>query len=129
LYDFGVSLGIAFQIQDDILDLYGDPELFGKQVGGDILSNKKTLLFLKAKEIAGNNFDDRFVDLIEMDANNDKIEIAQVLFEEIGAKKASLEAMNAYYNQAISNLDQLESNGLKTEFLRELANFLITRKL
>lgn len=51
VYDFGVNLGIAFQLQDDILDVYGDPKTFGKQVGGDILSNKKTILFIKLKEL------------------------------------------------------------------------------
>lgn len=129
LYEFGVSLGIAFQIQDDILDLYGDPELFGKQVGGDILSNKKTLLFLKAKEIAKQTNDSRFNDLIHMQANNDKIEFAKMLFENVGARKASLQVMDNYYDRAIENLDRLNANGLQTETLRSIAQFLITRKL
>jgi geranylgeranyl diphosphate synthase, type II len=129
LYGFGVSLGIAFQIQDDILDLYGDPELFGKQVGGDILSNKKTLLFLKAKEIALITNDSRFDKLVQMQPANDKIEFAKFLFEEIGAKNASQQTMNAYYDQAMENLQQLEQKGLKTDTLRELAKFLLTRKL
>src|SRR5690606_380612 len=51
LYDFGVNLGIAFQLQDDILDVYGNPKSFGKQIGGDILSNKKTILFVKPQEL------------------------------------------------------------------------------
>ncbi len=50
-YDFGVNLGVAFQLQDDILDVYGSPESFGKQIGGDILSNKKTILFVKLQEL------------------------------------------------------------------------------
>jgi len=129
LYEFGVSLGIAFQIQDDILDLYGDPELFGKQVGGDILSNKKTLLFLKAEQLAAKTNDPRFEILIQMEAANDKIEFAKTLFEDLGAKNESLTTMNAYYNQAMGNLEQLELNGLQTGILRELANYLITRKL
>lgn len=129
LYEFGVSLGIAFQIQDDILDLYGDPELFGKQVGGDILSNKKTLLFLKAKEIAARTNNTTFNELVRMEATNDKIELAKSLFEDLGAKNESLNTMNAYYNQAMGNLEQLELNGLQTKILRELANYLITRKL
>ncbi|AEA42903.1 polyprenyl synthetase family protein [Fluviicola taffensis] len=129
LYHFGVSLGIAFQIQDDILDLYGDPELFGKQVGGDILSNKKTLLFLKAKAISEASKDARFGDLLQMAPTDSKIASAKKLFEEIDAKNASLETMNGYYSEAINSLDQLESKGLELGSLRELANFLITRKL
>lgn len=129
LYDFGVSLGIAFQIQDDILDLYGDPELFGKQVGGDILSNKKTLLFLKAKGIAEQASDARFEQLIQMKADSTKISQAKSLFEETGAKTATLDAMNGYYDQAMENLRQLEAKGLETAALHELAQFLITREL
>jgi geranylgeranyl diphosphate synthase type II len=129
LYEFGVSLGIAFQIQDDILDLYGNPELFGKQVGGDILLNKKTLLFLKAKEIAREQSDDRFEQLTGMEANSAKIEFAKNLFEEIGAKTSTLNAMNAYYDQAMGNLEQLEQKGLQIEALRKLAKYLITREL
>jgi geranylgeranyl diphosphate synthase type II len=52
LYEFGENLGLAFQLQDDILDVYGDPEKFGKQVGGDILADKKTFLLIKARELA-----------------------------------------------------------------------------
>ncbi len=129
MYEFGVSLGIAFQIQDDILDLYGDPELFGKQVGGDILSNKKTLLFLKAKAIAAQASDARFEQLIHMTANSEKIAHAKTLFEETGAKAATLEVMNEYYEQAMTNLRQLEAKGWNTKALHELAQFLITREL
>lgn len=125
LYEFGVSLGIAFQIQDDILDLYGNPELFGKQVGGDILSNKKTLLFLKAMQTG----DDRFHELIRMNADNQKVAHAKILFEELGAKQATLQTMESYYGQAMENLKQLEAKGLKTDALHAVAKFLITREI
>lgn len=125
LYEFGVSLGIAFQIQDDFLDLYGDPELFGKQVGGDVLANKKTLLFLKAAQTG----DDRLHKLIQMDADSQKVAYAQNLFEELGAKTATLQAMKSYYDQAMDNLKQLEEKGLDTKTLHALAQFLITREL
>lgn len=125
LYEFGVSLGIAFQIQDDFLDLYGDPELFGKQVGGDVLSNKKTLLFLKAMQTG----DKRLHKLVRMDADAQKVAYAQNLFEELGAKTATLEAMKSYYDQAMENLKQLEEIGLETGTLHALAHFLINRKL
>lgn len=129
LYQFGVSLGIAFQIQDDILDLYGDPDLFGKQVGGDILANKKTLLFLKAQSISETNQDPRFGQLLQMDANDSKIETAKSLFEEIGAKKHTVETMNSYYREAIQNLEQLESKGLNVKLLYDLSDFLIKRNV
>lgn len=129
IYEFGVSLGIAFQIQDDILDLYGNPEVFGKQVGGDILANKKTLLFLKGKELAKTHSDDRFVKLVQMHADAEKVAYAKVLFEELGAKTAAIDAVNSYYDQAMNNLRQLEAEGFKTEALHALAQFLITREL
>lgn len=129
LYDFGVSLGIAFQIQDDLLDLYGDPELFGKQVGGDILSNKKTLLFLKAQSTAELNQDVRFEQLTQMDANNSKIETAKALFEETGAKMETLNAMNDYYQKAMQSLEFLNSRGLDVKLLHDLSDFLIKRNV
>lgn len=129
LYEFGVSLGIAFQIQDDILDLYGDPDLFGKQVGGDILSNKKTLLFLKAQSISQTNQDSRFEQLLQMDTNDSKIETAKSLFEEIGAKKQTVETMNSYYKEALQNLEQLKSKGLNVKLLYDLSDFLIKRNV
>lgn len=129
LYQFGVSLGIAFQIQDDILDLYGDPELFGKQVGGDILSNKKTLLFLKAKKLAAQQGDSRFDDLLKMEPANDKIEFAKVLFEEIGARNNTLEVMDSYYQSAMQNLKNLEEKGLKVSPLFKLSAYLMNRNV
>ncbi|MDR0803176.1 polyprenyl synthetase family protein [Fluviicola sp.] len=129
LYQFGVSLGIAFQIQDDILDLYGDPELFGKQVGGDILSNKKTLLFLKAKDRASKNGDSRFGDLLKMNSAREKITFAKSLFEEIGARQSTIEVMNLYYQLAIQNLKNLEEKGLNVSALFKLSAYLMHRNV
>lgn len=128
IYDFGVELGIAFQIQDDILDLYADPEKFGKQVGGDILSNKKTLLMLRAKHLAESNNDPRFDALIQMPSNNDKIEFAKSLFIEIGAVAAVTQVMNDYYNKAMSDLDALPISAEMKAPLIELAEYLLNRE-
>lgn len=129
LYHFGVSLGIAFQIQDDILDLYGDPELFGKQVGGDILSNKKTLLFLKAKDLASKAGDSRFNDLLRMNPAQDKIAFAKNLFEEIGARRNTTETMDFYYRSAMRNLENLAEKGLKVASLFKLSAYLMHRNV
>lgn len=128
IYDFGVELGIAFQIQDDILDLYADPEKFGKQVGGDILSNKKTLLMLRAKHLAESNNDPRFDALIQMPSNNEKIEFAKSLFLEIGAVAAVTQVMNDYYNKAMSDLDALPISAEMKAPLIELAEYLLNRE-
>lgn len=128
IYDFGVELGIAFQIQDDILDLYADPEKFGKQVGGDILSNKKTLLMLRAKHLAESNNDPRFDALIQMPSNDEKIEFAKALFIEIGAVAAVTQVMNDYYNKAMSDLDALPISAEMKAPLIELAEYLLKRE-
>ena len=128
IYDFGVELGIAFQIQDDILDLYADPEKFGKQVGGDILSNKKTLLMLRAKHLAESNNDPRFDALIQMPSNDEKIEFAKSLFIEIGAVAAVTQVMNDYYNKAMSDLDALPISAEMKAPLIELAEYLLNRE-
>lgn len=129
IYDFGVQLGIAFQIQDDLLDLYADPEKFGKQVGGDILSNKKTLLLLTAQRIATSNQDSRVTALLEMEATAQKVAIAQTLFEELGAVVAVKQTMNAYYEQSLEALAQLEVDETKKKPLLQLAEFLMNREL
>ena len=78
IYDFGVNLGIAFQLQDDILDVYGDPETFGKQVGGDILSNKKTLLHIKLKALISEADRPLLTDLLSNKEQDDTEKIAQM---------------------------------------------------
>jgi geranylgeranyl diphosphate synthase type II len=129
LSDFGIQLGIAFQIQDDLLDLYADPEKFGKQVGGDILSNKKTLLLLTAQRLASANNDSRVADLLNMPADQQKIETAKLLFEELGAVKQVEEIMNSYYQQALHALNELDVPAEKKQPLQQLSEFLMNRDL
>lgn len=78
IYDFGVNLGIAFQLQDDILDVYGDPETFGKQVGGDILSNKKTMLHIKLKSLISDADRPLLADLLSNTSHDDVEKIAKM---------------------------------------------------
>lgn len=127
LRDFGVQLGIAFQIQDDWLDLYADPDKFGKQVGGDILANKKTLLFLAARHIAAQKGDNRVEDLLTTPASPDKVALAQKLFRELGADQAILQTMDTYYQQALAQLEEIDVEEEKKAPLRELAAFLMNR--
>ena len=129
LRDFGIQLGIAFQIQDDLLDLYANPEKFGKQVGGDILSNKKTLLLLTAQRLANANNDTRVAELLTMPADEQKIETAKQLFEELGAVTQVKQVMNDYYQQAISALDELDVPDEKKQPLHQLSQFLMNRDL
>lgn len=129
LRDFGIQLGIAFQIQDDLLDLYADPEKFGKQVGGDVLANKKTLLLLTAQRVAAANNDTRVTELLTMPADEHKITKAKELFEELGTAKQVKETMNSYYQQAMQALEELEVPADKKQPLYELSAFLMNRDL
>lgn len=129
LRDFGIQLGIAFQIQDDLLDLYADPEKFGKQVGGDILSNKKTLLLLTAQRLASANNDSRVSELLAMPADQHKIETAKPLFEELGAVTQVNAIMNSYYQQALHALNELDVPTEKKKPLQQLSEFLMNRDL
>lgn len=127
--DFGVQLGIAFQIQDDLLDLYADPEKFGKQVGGDILSNKKTLLLLTAQRLAKQAGDNRVEALLHLPADAAKITRARELFAELGVVEQVEATMNAYYEQALKALEALDIPSEQKRPLVELAEFLMGREV
>ncbi len=125
LYDFGINIGIAFQLQDDWLDVYGDENTFGKKIGGDICENKKTFLYLKALELSTDkkrSILQSWIDLKEFDANQ-KINAVRDIYTESGAEKATRALMTKYHNQAIEALDQLSIP--KSDKL-ELQNFAQT---
>ncbi|WP_264511486.1 polyprenyl synthetase family protein [Flavobacterium sp. N1719] len=110
IYDFGRNLGIAFQLQDDYLDAFGDPEVFGKQVGGDIIENKKTVLYLKALEFANEATREQLMQLYSIQPVDptDKIESIKGLFETTGAVAATRQAIESYTAKAFQCLDQLQ---------------------
>lgn len=127
LYEFGKKLGIAFQVQDDYLDAFGDPQKFGKQVGGDILANKKTFLLIHALETASP------VQLKELDnllAGNpaDKIEKVVQIFHDCKVDEWALELKNKYLDEAFSHLEDIAVLSKRKEPLKELAHFLVKRE-
>ncbi|MBU1369205.1 MAG: polyprenyl synthetase family protein [Bacteroidetes bacterium] len=130
IYDFGMALGMAFQLKDDLLDVYGKQEDFGKMSGGDIAANKKTYLFLKALEMA--NTEDREKLLALYDNNNgladeQKIAHVKLLFEKIQVKAAVELAMENYYNEARRQLKHIHAKAEKKEELEAFASFLYKR--
>lgn len=129
IYDFGQQIGIAFQIQDDILDLYADPKKFGKQVGGDIISNKKTLLLLKAFELANKDQQEELNDLLKETDFDQKIASARVLFDRLGAREACKEIMNQHYTNAKNALKAIAIPDTKKEPLLQLAAYLMEREI
>jgi geranylgeranyl diphosphate synthase type II len=122
---------LAFQLQDDYLDAFGDPETFGKQVGGDIIENKKTYLYLKAIAFSSAEKAAVLQELFtkELDDNQDKIEIAKAIFNESGASSATQEAIEAFTFKAFETLEKMEINAEKKNILRTFGENLMGRKV
>jgi geranylgeranyl diphosphate synthase type II len=131
IYEFGRNLGIAFQIQDDYLDAFGDPETFGKQVGGDIIENKKTYLFLKAKQYAAaddsGNLSQWFATKPE-DAG-EKIDAVKTIFNDSGASEAARNAIKEFTFRAFETLEKMDIAEDKKIVLRNFGESLMQRKV
>lgn len=131
IYEFGRLLGIAFQLQDDYLDAFGNPETFGKQVGGDIIENKKTYLYLKALDFlnASNKEELEQLFTVNLEDNLEKIEIVKQFFTTSGSAKATQKEIESYTNKAFLVLETLAISKEKKSLLREFGNSLMTRKV
>ncbi|MCD8166083.1 MAG: polyprenyl synthetase family protein [Bacteroides sp.] len=131
LYDFGIHIGLSFQLQDDLLDVYGDPEVFGKNIGGDILCNKKTFLLLKAFELASPGQKRILGEWLGKEAYipAEKIEAVVSVYNELGLRQVSEKRMEEYYTKA---MELLESVSVESDRKRELIRIveeLMDRKL
>lgn len=130
LYEFGVNLGLAFQLQDDILDVYGNPAIFGKQVGGDILSNKKTFMLIKAKELAQ---EEVAADLDQWMNNSsplpaEKINAITTIYNQLEVRKLAEREMEYFVNKALDALEQLSVDSSKKQLLHSFAEDLLIRE-
>lgn len=129
LYDFGCHLGIAFQLQDDILDVFGNPEVFGKQAGGDILSNKKTYLKLRALEKASTEharelrkwYSNKDFDSIE------KVTAVTQLFENLNVREDAEKEMRRHYDIALKSLHNVQGSETHKGVLEQFAQELLVR--
>ncbi len=129
LYKFGESLGLAFQLQDDLLDVFGDEAVFGKKIGGDIISNKKTMLLIKALELAQG---DTLADLEDWLAkttfdNDEKIKAVTAVYEKLGVKQFVIEQIEACFNDSMKYLQQINVDNAKKAELQQLVDKLINR--
>ena len=131
IYDFGLNLGLAFQLQDDYLDAFGDPETFGKQVGGDIIENKKTYLYLKAIAFSNENQRDQLLHLfsIHPSDNTDKINSVKEIFDATGASKATQQAIQDFTLKAFATLQKIGIDNEKKEKLQSFGENLMGRKV
>lgn len=126
LYEFGKKLGIAFQVQDDYLDAFGNPEKFGKQVGGDIVANKKTFLLIHALETCSPQQKEKLQQLLQGNVEN-KVEQTLQLFRECGVDEWALHLKDKFFNEAMAHLEDIAVLSKRKQPLAELSKFLIQR--
>lgn len=131
IYDFGKDFGIAFQIQDDILDLYGDPEKFGKACGGDILAGKKSYLYIKALQKATPETREKLKESYYSKSLTDeeKIRTVKGIFDDLNVKSLAKSEMNRYYLSAGVALNTIDVDDDKKENLKGFAQSLMVREI
>lgn len=124
LYEFGRKLGIAFQVQDDYLDAFGEPGKFGKQLGGDILSNKKTFLLIHALEDVEHKTE---LEKIMHENSANKVENVLAVYRKCKVDEWAMQLKNKYLDEALQHLEDIAVLSKRKEPLKELAHFLIQR--
>ena len=128
IYSFGLQLGLAFQVQDDYLDAFGDPEKFGKQIGGDILANKKTFLLIHALQSATPSQKQELLSLLASHPS-DKVERVLKIYKSCGVDQWALSLKQQLLDKALDNLEQIAVLTSRKAPLRELAAYLIQREV
>lgn len=131
LYQYGLNLGLAFQLQDDLLDVYGDPETFGKNIGGDILSNKKTFLLINALERAEKEQKEEILAWMQRrdSVAEEKIAYFTTLYGALGVKELAEKRILHYYEKAKDSLENLKVPRERLQVLREISDKLMNRKV
>jgi geranylgeranyl diphosphate synthase, type II len=131
LYDFGVNIGIGFQLKDDLLDVYADKAKFGKQVGGDIIANKKTFLLIKAKELASGDLAadlESWLNKTSFD-KNEKVEAVRSIYDDLGIQGLTENKMQHFFNTGFDQLEQLQvKDNTALANLKKLTQDLVYRE-
>jgi geranylgeranyl diphosphate synthase type II len=130
LYNFGNNIGLAFQLKDDLLDVYGDEATFGKKIGSDILSNKKTYLLIHAIDLAtGNDATElhKWLKITDENLASEKIKVITLIYNKLGVKEICEDKMHEFYTKAIANLEKVDVFDNKKQELRNLADKLMFR--
>ena len=131
LYEIGTNIGIGFQLKDDILDVYGDPRKFGKQVGGDIIENKKTFLLIEALAKAEGKAEEKdlahWLSVQEFD-KNEKVKAVTAIYEALGIKQIAENRMNDFFSKGLHDLERLEASTERKKPLLDLIQMLIERE-
>lgn len=131
LYAIGEAVGLGFQLKDDLLDVYGDPEKFGKQVGGDILANKKTYLLIRAFETAKGDQLAELTNWVNKSNPNpqDKVRAVTQLYTNLGIREETEAKINAYFDQAFEAVGLLAIEPDKKAALRKFMGGLVDREV
>jgi geranylgeranyl diphosphate synthase type II len=129
LYDFGLNCGIAFQLQDDILDVFGESEKVGKQKGGDILADKKTFLLLKAQELASGQAEEELNRWLDSGTSNtEKVSGITAVYDQLSVRQLAEEKMWSYFNNGIAALQKIEANEEWKSVLLDFSRSLMHRE-
>lgn len=130
LYAFGENIGLAFQLMDDMLDVYGDEKTFGKKIGGDILCNKKTYLLIHAMKLAQGATAEKLDRLLSgaEDSPEEKIRQVTEIYNELGVPRIVMEAMEKHYQQAMGHLARVKAEEARKSHLVQIAHHLMNRK-
>jgi geranylgeranyl diphosphate synthase type II len=129
VYEFGKNIGVAFQILDDVLDVYATDDKFGKQVGGDIISNKKTFLLLKAFELASVNQKESITQLLQSTDMGEKVSAITAIYNDLNIKEIATAEANAYTTIALKHLHEINANEEKKNMLKQFAFHLLNREI
>lgn len=131
LYDMGLNIGLGFQLKDDLLDVYGDPEKFGKQVGGDIISNKKTFMLIEALERAMGDTKidlDKWINAKDFD-NVEKVKAVTLIYDQLEIRQLAEERITAYFDKGVDCLNHLKVEDERKAELKSLVAMLIDREV
>ena len=130
LYEGGVNIGIGFQLKDDLLDVYGDPAKFGKQVGGDILANKKTFLLIEALEQAKGPVRDELTGWLNRPVTDkaEKVRAVTAIYEQLRIRQITETRIGEYFSRGFANFDQIDADPARKAFLLKFARQLAERE-
>ena len=130
LYEGGVNIGIGFQLKDDLLDVYGDPAKFGKQVGGDILANKKTFLLIEALQQAQGPVRDELTNWLNRPITDkaEKVQAVTAIYEQLGIRQITETRLSEYFSRGFANFDQITADPARKAFLIQFVRQLAERE-
>jgi geranylgeranyl diphosphate synthase type II len=130
LYEGGMNIGVGFQLKDDLLDVYGDPAKFGKQVGGDIIANKKTFLLIEALQQAKGSIRDELTNWLTLKTFDkaEKVQAVTAIYDQLGIRQQTETRINEYFARGFANFDQVNADSDRKNLLIQFTRQLVERE-